>query len=176
MIPARWLRSAGAGVLAVLVLASSALAQPASGPGTVDKKPTEANKTPGAVEMKFIDNSSLKMTLLDEKVEFMTPYGKLTIPVVDIQTVEFATRIPEDAVKKVEKLIADLGSTEFKKREEASAELLKMPATAVYPALLEAAKSSDAEVKRRAEALLEKVKASVPEEMLKVRKQDVLTT
>ncbi len=173
MASVRWLRVAVVGVLA-LGLATVALADP---PGTVDKKPTEAAKGPaGGVEMKFTDNSTLKLTLLDEKIEFVTPYGKLTVPVGDVQQVEFATRIPEDAVKKVEKAIADLGSPEFKKREDATAELLRLPPSAVYPALLEAAKSSDAEVKRRAEAALEKVKQSIPEDMLKVRKDDVLTT
>jgi hypothetical protein len=170
MVPARWLRLG----VAACALTALALLFPVAGgqePKPTDKKPIN----PGAVEVKFTDNSTLKMTLLDEKIDFVTPYGKLSIPVADIQTLDFATRVSEDAQKKVEKAIADLGSTDFKTREAATAELLKLGEKA-YPAVVDAAKSSDVEVKRRAEAILEKIKAGVPPEMLKVRKVDTLTT
>src|SRR5262249_28171921 len=73
------------------------------------------------------------------------------------------------------KAIADLGSADFKTREAATAELLKQGVNA-YPALLDAQKSGDTEVRRRAETVIEKIKQTVPAEMLKVRQNDVLTT
>jgi hypothetical protein len=164
----RWLPLTAAGsVLALLVLTLPA----------ADPKPGETNKPAdrAAVEVRFTDNSTLKLMLLDEKIDITTPYGKLSVPVADVQMLEFATRIPEEVVKKVEKAIADLGSPEFKAREIATAELLKLGEKA-YPALVEAAKSNDAEVKRRAESVLERIKQNIPAENLKVRKNDVLTT
>ena len=100
MVPARWLRIlavGGALVILVLVFPSAEGQQPGSG----DKKPTDS-KAGGVMEVKFTDNSTLKITLLDEKVELTTPYGKLSIPVADIQTLELATRIPAEPPVKLE--------------------------------------------------------------------------
>ena len=52
----------------------------------------------------------------------------------------------------------------------------KRSGVAAYPALLEANKSSDAEVKRHAEALISKIEERVPPEELKFRKHDMLYT
>jgi hypothetical protein len=153
------------------------LALVASAPPAVvgqEPKPAEGVKFPaGAVEVHFADGSALKVMLVDQKIDVTTPYGKLSVPVADVQTLDFATRVSEDVARKVEKAIGGLGSSEFKTRETATAELLQLGAKA-YPAVLEASKSSDAEVKRRAEAILQKIKQTVPADMLKVRKDDVL--
>jgi hypothetical protein len=170
MISDRWLRVALGTV--VLVLAAMAF-RPAD---AQDPKPTDTPKpTAGAVEARFTDNSTLKLFLVEAKINLTTPYGKLSIPVGDIQTIDFATRIPEDIVKKVEKAIVDLGSTEFKTREAAKTELLKYGERA-YLALLEATKSNDTEVKRSAETIISTIKQNIPAEALKVRKNDVVTT
>ncbi len=58
----------------------------------------------------------------------------------------------------VEKLIAQLGSPDFKKREAASAELAKLDEKAL-PALRKAAKHSDAEVASRAKQAIEAIGA-----------------
>jgi hypothetical protein len=109
MVTARW--STVVWVAALMVM--TPLSMQAQAP-----KPPE-KPAAGAVEVRFADGSVLKMTLLESKVDITTPYGKLSIPVADIQTLDFATRIPEEDQKAVEKAVADLGNADFKTREEA---------------------------------------------------------
>lgn len=131
------------------------------------RKPAEAPPA-GAVEVHFTDGSVLKLQLRDARVEVTTPYGKLQIPVGDVQRVEFATRVPEELGRRIEADVADLGSSDYPRRQAAENELMKLREKA-YPALLRAAKSKDREVVQRTRRLLEKVRAEVPEESLEVR-------
>jgi LCCL domain len=161
------------GLLALLGLAALA---PAAPPGEKSEKDKPASTAPAAVEAHFADGSALKLTLKEEKLELTTAYGKLSIPVTDVRRIDFATRISDEAAKKIDTALANLGSDNFQTREAATAELLKQGPRA-YPALLEAArKNNDAEVKRRLEDLVEKIKASAPADQLEVRKADVVTT
>jgi len=130
---------------------------------------------PGAVEIRFIDDSKLKVALREERILIDTAYGKLLVPLADVQQIEFASRLPEDLAQKIDLAITRLGSMEFKEREKAGAELLQIGLRA-YPALLEAEKSSDGEVRRRAEDLRNQIKDVVPPEFLEPRPQDVLYT
>lgn len=128
-----------------------------------------------AVEIRFTDESTLRMTLREERLEVQTPYGRLSIPLTEIQRIDFGTRIPEATTKRIEAAINDLGNTQFPAREAASAELLKLREKA-FPALQRALKHKDPEVVRRADRLLEKLRESVPEEQLEFRKHDVIQT
>jgi len=139
------------------------------------EKPVKKAPPPAVVEVQFIDDSTMKLTLRDERIELDTPYGKLLIPVRDIDRIELAFRIPDEVAKRIETAIADLGKSDFHRREAASAELLELRERA-YPALLKAEKSTDAEVVRRARELLEKVRAEVPEQRLEFRSRDVVYT
>jgi hypothetical protein len=170
--PPVWTRLVACGAL----LAVLALVAPLAGkdPDRPDKGSDQA-PAPAVQEVRFTDDSVLKVTLKDERIELTTPYGKLLIPVADIRGIDFGTHIPEDVAKKIDAAIADLGSAEFQKREAATAELLKLREKA-YPALLEAAQSTDAEAKRRAEQVLDQLKASVPADQLHFRAFDVVHT
>jgi LCCL domain len=134
-----------------------------------------ANDPAGIVEARFTDGSTLRLTLKDTAVEVTTPYGKLSIPIGEIQKIEFATRLTDDATKRIEEAVANLAHPLFPKREAASAELLKLREKS-YAALLEAARSKDAEVVRRANELLDSLREVVPAENLEVRKFDVIQT
>ncbi|HMF14521.1 MAG TPA: LCCL domain-containing protein [Gemmataceae bacterium] len=164
-------------LLAFLVpFASFTGAGPGPMPGEdATKKPDKSGIPPGAVEVRFTDNSSLKLALEDERIELSTPYGKLQIPVTEIQRIEFATRIPEEALKRIESAVGALASSEYSQRESAMTELLKHGERA-YPALLAAAQSKDPEVVRRVDKLLDRVRSEVPEELLAFRKNDVVYT
>jgi hypothetical protein len=151
----------------------SALGAPAPSGETSAKKP--APPAAGAVEVRLTDDSTLKLTLREERIEVATRFGKLSIPVGDVNKIEFGLRIPEGVGKRIQAAVADLGSSDFKKREAASAELLALKELA-YPALLAASKDKDAEVARRAEEVLAKVREAVPEEKLDVRADDVIYT
>ena len=125
--------------------------------------------------MKLVDDSVVKLTLLEGQVEYMTPHGKLMIPVADIRKVELGLRIPEDVASSIQAAAADLGSSQFRKREEAAALLLKHREKS-YPTLKLAARSADAEVSKRAEELLEKLEATVPRARLELPEHDVIHT
>lgn len=153
-----------------------------------EKKREEApkrseDKTPGKqsvirpplVEVRYIDGSTMRLKLRDERIEFITPYGKLLIPVRDIERIEVAFRIPEDIARRIEEAIADLGKTEFRRREAASGMLLELRERA-YPALQKAEKSADAEVAHRARELLEKIRAEVAAEHLVFPTDDIVYT
>jgi len=140
-------------------------------PSAIPKLPVE----PGAVEVSFTDGSNLKLLLRDEKIELATPYGKLNIAVADIQRIEFATRLSDEDSKRIHTALLDLGSSEFGKREAASAGLLKLREKA-YPKLLRAAESDDPEVARRAKELIQQIANSVPVQLLTVRPKDVVYT
>jgi hypothetical protein len=140
-----------------------------------DPAPGKPAAPAGAVEVRFTDNSVLKLTLREESVTIATPYGKLTVPVGDVQKVEFATRLPDDVAKRIDAAVARLGSTDFKEREQAVAELIQLGPRA-YQAVLAAAVSEDVEVRRRAEEVAAKIKEAAPPELLEVRKNDVLYT
>src|SRR5262249_18669966 len=127
------------------------------------------------VEVKLIDDSVLKLTLLDHQVEYLTPHGKLSIPVSEIRRVDLGLRIPDDVLVIIQTAIADLGSPQFRKREEAMALLLKYREKS-YGALKQAAKSPDAEVAKRAEELIEKLESMVPQSRLEMPDYDVIQT
>ena len=121
------------------------------------------------------DGSSLRVTLLDEHLELVTPYGTLRVPAADVVRVEAATRLPADVARRVEVAVARLGSDDFKAREAATAELLALGAPA-YHALVEVSRGADKEAARRAEAVLARVREAVPEEQLEFRPHDVVYT
>jgi hypothetical protein len=156
-------------LLAAVVL----VAAPAARADDEPKKPARPGEAP--IEVKLTDDSVVKLTLLDSSVEFVTPHGKLTIPVSEIRKVELGLRIPDDAGAVIRAAAADLGSSQFRKREEAMVILLKYREKS-YPALKEAAKSADAEAAKRAEELIEKLEAIVPKNRLELPDYDVIHT
>jgi hypothetical protein len=117
----------------------------------------------------------MKLTLRDETIELSTPYGKLQIPVSDIRRIEIGFRIDADLARKIESAISELGSPQFKQRQSAGNDLLALKEKA-YPALVQATKHSDAEIARRAEEIIAKIRETVPETQLDVPMHDVIYT
>ncbi|MGF1583472.1 MAG: hypothetical protein ACFCD0_29480, partial [Gemmataceae bacterium] len=127
------------------------------------------------VEAVFVDGSKMKLAWLDDLVLHETPYGKLTIPVADIEKIEFGFRLTKQDNDRLQKAIKDLGSVDFKLREVATNDLLKLGAKA-YPTLLDVSKSDQPEVARRVSKVLEKIKKDIPESLRKRPTHDVLFT
>jgi hypothetical protein len=117
----------------------------------------------------------MKLSLLDERLRLKTKYGELLIPARDIQSIELATRIPEDVAKRIEAAIKRLASAEFDVRDAASAELFSYQERA-YPALVQAQDNGDAEVAYRIEQLLDKLRQTVSAERLEIRERDLVAT
>lgn len=182
-------RTSGAGLAWLAALASAivlAVAVPSrlaaqGGVKTEEKPPSEgrSSKTeqppPGAVEVRFADDSTMKVLLRDERIELETPYGKLLIPVSDIRRLDFGFRITDEVRRRVATAVADLGHAEFRRRQAATAELLALKEKA-YPAVLQVARGKDQEAVRRAEQLLEKIREVVPAEVLDIPTYDVVHT
>jgi hypothetical protein len=128
---------------------------------------------PYPVEVRFADDSTVKAALLDKHIEVATRYGKLTVPVEEIRSIQLGLHVPEDTASQIDAAITRLGSQEFAQREAAGAELLELRELA-YPAVLKAARSSDAEVARRAKDLLKTLTETVPAEKLHLPAHDTV--
>jgi hypothetical protein len=135
------------------------------------------NHAPSAnqAEVRLGDGSLVRMTILQETIEVMTKYGKLNIPVRDIRRIEFGLHLPEGMESQIEAAVRQLGSSVFKQREEAVRELVGMGAFA-YPAMQQAARSSDLEVAQRARAVLKRLRDKLPEEQLRLKAEDTIQT
>jgi hypothetical protein len=162
-----WLRTILVGVVLALPLTG--------GQGALGPAEGKAGAMPAAVEVRFTDGSVLKLDVHETRFTLETPYGKLLIPWADVQEIEFATRIPDDVARRISAAIADLGSAEHKKREAASATLIKLQEKA-YPALLKAEKDRDPEVQKRARQALDTIRKAVSGDLLEMRDRDVVRT
>jgi hypothetical protein len=134
----------------------------------------EADK-PSEAEVRFADGSVVRMTILQASLEVTTRYGKLTIPVQEIRRIDLGLHMPEAARQRIEAAVKLLGSSAYKDRDQAVRQLVGQGVLAL-PALQQAARSSDVEVARRAEAALEQIRAKAPEEALHLRADDVIET
>lgn len=127
------------------------------------------------VEVRCVDDSTLKARLLDETLELETKYGTLRIAVADVRRIEFATRVPPADADRIAAAVAGLAGSDFKSRERATAELKAFRARA-YPAVLKATSHTDPEVVARAKAVLDHIRDHVPAGLLETRALDVVTT
>src|SRR5262245_28057466 len=137
-------------------LLGAALVVSAHGQQKNDKAAPGTRPDANAVEIRFADDSTVKMSLQTASIEVATRYGKLTIPVAEIRRIDFGLRIPEETAKRIDAAVAQLGSKDFKQREAAAAELVSLRDLA-YPAVQKVARSTDLEVARRAREVLKSI-------------------
>jgi LCCL domain-containing protein len=130
---------------------------------------------PRIVEVRFTDDSRLKVMLADERIEMETTHGKLSIPAEEVRAIDFAQRLTDEQKQQVEQWIADLGSDDSTVRNTASDSLLDNPARA-YAALQKAAREGSEAVVERAEALLKKLREENSPEELAPRELDMVQT
>jgi hypothetical protein len=126
-------------------------------------------------EVRFGDGSIVRMTLLQEQLEVMTKYGKLSIPVADIRRIEFGMHLPSGMNEQITNSIKLLGSEVYRDREGASKDLLQAGHWAC-PSLHKACKSPDAETAQRATHLLKQITEKTSPELLRVKEEDVIHT
>jgi hypothetical protein len=140
--------------------------------GDEPKKPT---RPATEVEVHFANGSAVKMILADTPIEIQTPYGKLAIPAHDLKKIEFGVHLPEGLDKQIDQAVADLGNENFRVRESASVTLTKHGAHAL-PALVEASRSPDLELSKRAKALVTKMQQDLPGKELRTHTNDTIVT
>jgi hypothetical protein len=156
-------------VILSLVGAAAVLAAPDPNEGKKDN--------PGVreVEVRFADGSTVRALLIQDKLEIVTKYGKLTVPSTEVRRIEFGLHTSDELSKKIDDAIRRLASDTFKDRDLAAQELVSLGAAA-YPALKNAAKSADQEIGQRAKTALEKIRDRVPVAQLRVKPEDFIQT
>ncbi len=134
-------------------------------------------KDPAAkiAEVRFADGSVVRMSLLQDQVEILTRYGKLSVPVRDIRRIDFGLHVPSTLGEQITSSIKLLGSEVYRDRESATKELLQAGHWAC-PSLQRASKSTDAETAQRATQLLKQISEKVSPELLRLKEDDVIQT
>ena len=127
------------------------------------------------VEVKCADDSTLKLKLLDDKLEFVTKHGVLLVAVADVRRIDFASRVPPEVAEKVILAVSRLNNPDFQTREAATEEL-KCLRERAFPFALKAVKSDDPETSRRAEEVVKFIQARVAPANLELREADVVQT
>lgn len=126
-------------------------------------------------EVRFGDGSIVRMTLLQDGMEIMTKYGKLTVPVSDIRRVEFGLHVPPDVNLQINQSIKRLASDVYKERDSASRDLVQVGHFA-FPYLQKASRSGDQEVAFRAVSVIKQISDRVSPDLLRLREEDVIHT
>lgn len=161
--------------LVPVALSLGLFAQLSAGPQPPQPSESARPRNTVDVEVKYIDDSTMKLKLLDDKLELVTRHGVLLIPVAEVRRIDFAHRIPADAAEKALLTIAKLNHSDFQVREAATADLKAMRERA-YPYVLKALKSDDPEVARRADEVVKFIQVKVPAANLEARENDVVHT
>jgi len=126
-------------------------------------------------EVRLTDGSLVRMIVLQENLELMTKYGKLTIPFRDVRRIEFGHHVPDGVAPQINEAIKLMGSTVYKHREDAAKELVQLGVLA-YPSVQQAARSGDLEVAKRAQVILARIGEKVAPEQLKIKIDDTVQT
>jgi hypothetical protein len=126
-------------------------------------------------EVRFVDDSTMKLKLLDDKLELSTKHGVLHVAVADIRRIDFASRVTPAVAEKVALAVGKLNHSDFRTREAATAELKSLRERA-YPFALKALKSDDPEVSRRADEVVKYIQSHAPAAQLASREADVVQT
>jgi hypothetical protein len=158
-----------------VLVALLALAVPGLPRGGDDKKGDKKADPKAEVEVKFADGSTVRMVLVQESIDVVTKFGKLTVPTSQIRGIDLGVHLPPGMDKKIEECIKRLSSDKFKERDAALNELVEMGPYA-YPSLHNAAKDGDLETQQRIQTAIKKIKAKVPENMLRLTSNDRIIT
>jgi hypothetical protein len=130
---------------------------------------------PRAVAVEFVDQSVLKLVLADERIEIVTPHGKLQVPTDEIRRIEFAQRLPVEAAQRIDELLKQLADPSREVHEPAAAELLAIGGPA-WLSLCKAAKSGQVDLAPRAAAVVKKLKPKLTKDQLAARDDDLIET
>lgn len=150
--------------------------QPEKGPP--QPPPAKADpKSDGTVfELRTLDDTVMKVVLLEPSVTLVTRYGKLSIPATEVRRLEFGFRYPDGVEAKIDKALTDLGSTEFRTREDAEQALAEIGHFAIPPLRRAIKGATDPEVIRRAQAVLKLLESKQGDNKFEVRDYDTVET
>ncbi len=124
---------------------------------------------------RYDDGSEVKFFLGAIEVPVKTKYGLLKIPVQKIKSVQVGLHYPEGAKERISESLVDIGSPKFKVREVATQALISLGPYAILD-VRECANSLNPEISRRAQIALREILKRYPEERLRERRYDLVTT
>lgn len=111
---------------------------------------------PDVCEFRLADGSTVAGKVALKELVVKTAYGRLVVPLADLMRVRIGRAGDKEAQTRIAALIARLGAGNFEDRQKAYDELLRTGALALE-ALRRAVKSEDAEIRSRAEKLVEEI-------------------
>jgi len=129
----------------------------------------------GTWEVKYTDDSTMKLTLLEDTISLLTPHGTLQIPVRDIRRIEFGTRLSETDQKAVDAAVADLVGTDNAKREAAKVLLAEIGPKALG-AVQRAARPLSGDARAQFAQVADSLIARLPERKAIPRDTDIIHT
>jgi hypothetical protein len=135
------------------------------------KRPSESTEA----EVRFTDDSVMRMQVLQDRLEMVTRYGKLMIPVREIHSIDFGVHLPEGLEQKIAQAVEHLGHDNYKLRETALKDLINWGPLA-YPQVYAATKSQEPETLKRAVLALDKIRSKHPARNLRLREEDIVAT
>jgi hypothetical protein len=145
---------------------------PGKGAGAADKEVKEGKEA----EVRFANGSTVFMTLLSDPIEIQTAFGKLTVPPRELRSIEFGVHLPEGAEEKIQILLKQLGSSNYRLRDGAVKELARLGPHA-YPALQRVARDKEQpEAALRAAAAIKLIERRIPAKQLRLKDDDVIRT
>jgi len=134
-----------------------------------------AQADPRAMDVRFNDDSRMKFTLLEERIEVSSRYGTLSIAANDIRKIDFALRLSDATKKEIDAAIGELESTDAQVRKTALKRLAALGPIA-YPSLAKVAARGENAVEQRAAEIVTKLKETVNSEEFAPRELDVIQT
>jgi hypothetical protein len=143
--------------------------------GHAQQPASSKESSPKIAEVRFGDGSVVRMTLLQQQLDVMTRYGKLSVPLSDIRRIEFGLHIPDGRGAQINSAIKQLGSDVYRDREGATRDLLQAGHWAC-PALQRASKSNDPETAQRASQVLKQISDKTSPELLRLKEDDIIQT
>lgn len=99
------------------------------------------------------DGTRIAGSLQFSSVTVSTDFGVLRVPVSDVKRIRVGKKCDAELIDRIADLIEKLGSSDFKVREQATEDLIKLGPVAASE-LKAAARSADVEIKTRAEKIL----------------------
>jgi hypothetical protein len=155
---------------------AASFAQPPKARTDPKDAPKVETKADGAVfELRTFDDTVMKVVLLEPALALNTKYGKLTIPAAELRRLEFGFRYPDGLEEKINRAVGELGSPDFRTREDAEQALAGIGHFAI-PALRRAVKGDDPETVRRAQSVLKLLDGKLGEGKAELRDYDVVET
>src|SRR5262245_31111315 len=135
----------------------------------------DAKSPTNEVEVKFGDGSAVRMVILQENIDIVTKFGKLSVPMTEVRKIDLGIHLADGVADQIQGLMKKLSSDVFKERDEAVNQLVEL-GPAAYPTLHAASKSKDPEVNQRVQMALKRVKAKYPPESLRLTVHDRIVT